>query len=106
MCGSVDIQANQRVGVMAVNPMLNSGVVGITQGMKALQGVAQDIAQLNVNADTSTTAGQGHCAPMSDVEDVAQAMVDLKLYQREVQAAAKVIETADEVVGFLLDVRA
>ena len=36
--------------------------------------------------------------------DVAEVIVDLKVYQRQVQASAKVVQTADEVMGFLLSV--
>jgi flagellar basal body rod protein FlgG len=38
--------------------------------------------------------------------EAAEAIVDLKMRQRQVEASAKVVETADAVLGFLLDVRA
>lgn len=90
---------------MAVNPMLHAGVTGLTQGTKALQNIAEDIAELNLKGDPHTQANQGEPLHAHSVEDVAEAMVSLKLYQRDVQAAAKVVQTADEVLGFLLDVR-
>ena len=40
------------------------------------------------------------------MESATEALVDLKIYQRNVEAATKVIKTADEMVGFLLDIRA
>ena len=88
---------------MAVNPMLNSGSVGINNGLRSLDSVAAEVAEFNEGsvAESGQTAG-----PAPATEDVAQAMVDLKLYQRQVQASAQVIETADQVLGFLLDVRA
>ena len=88
---------------MAVNPMLNSGSVGVSHGIRALDSVAAEIADLNRGSTAESGQGQG---PAPATEDVAQAMVDLKTYQRQVQASAKVIQTADEVIGFLLDVRA
>ena len=91
---------------MAVNPMLNSGANGIQQGIKSLNSVAQEIAELNIKSNPGASEADG--APIDGValDDLASAMVDLKLYQRQVQASAKVVETADEVIGFLLDVRA
>lgn len=87
---------------MAVNPMLPAGASGINQGVQALRDVAQEVAELNVSEP-------GTAAPPASTDRVAQTaelMVDLKLYQRQVQASAKVVETADEVIGFLLDVQA
>ncbi len=90
---------------MAVNPMLASGVSGISQGVKALDRIAQDIAELNVHRGNPSTQ-EGQPTPLGGLDDVAEAMLDLKLYQRDVQAAAKAVQTADEVIGFLLDVHA
>jgi len=96
---------------MAVNPMLNIGANAIAQGMKSLDSVAQEIAEMNITNNPSVSAGDGEARgsfSLSDSgpDDVASAIVDLKVYQRQVQAAAKIVETADEVLGFLLDVRA
>lgn len=89
---------------VAVNPMLSAGANGIQQGLKALDSVAQEIAELNLKGDPGSSEENGTRA--DGLDDLASAMVDLKLYQRQVQASAKVVETADEVIGFLLDVRA
>ena len=96
---------------MAVNPMLTAGANGIQQGLKGLENTAQDIAELNIDAagERRESEQQGGSLPLSStdkIDDMAQAMVDLKLYQRQVQASAKVVETADAVIGFLLDVKA
>ena len=88
---------------MAVNPMLNSGNAGISNGLRALEGVAAEVAEFSQGSLSESVKSAG---PAPATEDVTQAMVDLKIYQRQVQASAKVIETADEVLGFLLDVRA
>ena len=71
-------------------------------GMEGLSDTAQEIAEFNLSSglssgdDVKTTA-------LDNPADVAEAMVDLKVYQRQVQASAKVVQTADEVMGFLLD---
>ncbi len=86
--------------------MLNSGANGIQQGLKSLNNVAQEIAELNVKSNPSEAEADGVRPEALPLDDLANAMVDLKLYSRQVQASAKVVETADEVIGFLLDVRA
>jgi len=87
---------------MAVNPMLSSGANGIQQGMKALESVAQEIAELNI----SDTSSAEEVSDSGRVGEMAEAIIDLKTYQRQVQVSAAVVQTADEVIGFLLDVRA
>lgn len=83
---------------MAVNPML-TGANGIQQAVRSFEGVAQEVASVNQNGSADNTQPVG-------LDDMAELIVDLKLYTRQVQASAKVVETADEVLGFLLDVRA
>ncbi len=86
--------------------MLTSGANGIQQGTKSLNNVAQEIAELNVKSNPSGSEADGVRPEGLPLDELADAMVDLKLYARQVQASAKVVETADEVIGFLLDVRA
>ena len=91
---------------MADNPILMSGVSGMQQGLRSMRDVAQDIAELNIADNPSSTDGETAERSVDQLQDVATAIVDLKLYQRQVQASAQVVKTADEVLGFLLDVRA
>ena len=84
---------------MAVNPMLASGADGIANGLKGFEGVAQEIAEFN---GTEVGASGEPRARLDNPADVAEALVDLKVYARQVQASAKVVQTADEVIGFLL----
>jgi hypothetical protein len=94
---------------MAVNPIMsggrppvdafNAGVSGIRSGMRGVDGAAQEIAELNVREP------DGGLRP-DYLESATEALVDLKIYQRNVEAATKVVKTADEMVGFLLDIRA
>jgi len=94
---------------MAVNPIMQGGVNGIQMGIKGLNRAAQDIADLNLD-DRAQPAPDNdverHDKPTEQVADTVEAIVDLKVHQRQVQASAKVIETADSILGFLLDVRA
>ena len=93
---------------MAVNPMIesahSSGVNGMQTALKGLKSAAHEVAALNGGPEKA-----GSEAPRSGsfgVQDAADALSQLKLYQRQVQASAKVAETADAVVGFLIDVHA
>lgn len=91
---------------MAVNPMLSSGVNGIQTGLNGLQNVAHEIAAFNTT--TNPTDADAQVAPVSGpgLDEIAESIVDLKVYQRQVEASVKVVQTADEVIGFLLDVHA
>ena len=91
---------------MAVNPMLNTGAAGIARGMRSLESVAQEIAEFNIKSNPSESAGDGESRTGFALDEMSSAIVDLKLYQRQVEAATQVVKTADEVIGFLLDVRA
>jgi len=90
---------------MAVNPMMegvrNAGLNGMSSAIKGMKHAAQEVAELNVSA-SAPNGSRTH----AEVEDVMDALTQLKLYERQVQASAKVVETADEMLGFLLDVRA
>ena len=87
---------------MAVNPMISAGVNGIQSGMKRFETAAQDVVEFSLPSTDGPGAEQG--ARLDDGADAAEALVDLRTYQRQVQASAKVVQTADEMIGFLLDV--
>lgn len=98
---------------MAVNPMMQGvRVSGLNSALKGMNQAAQDVAELNVDNDpvARTKAAVEPSKPAADSanagDDRAEALVSLKLYQREAQAAAKVVVSADAVLGFLLDVHA
>ena len=82
---------------------MSAGVNGLNSALKGLNKTAQDVAELNVARDSMSEPAP---ARPKDVEDAAEALVSLKLYQRQAQASAKVVETADAVIGFLLDIHA
>ena len=95
---------------MAVNPMMEGARVnGLNSAIKGLNQAAQDVAELNVEAVANANDATGRlpaAADSNDIDDRAEALLNLRLYQREAQAAAKVVATADAVLGFLLDVHA
>ena len=88
---------------MAVNPMMEQARVnGMNSAIKGLNQAAQDVAELNVDR----VGDEATHAPATGAAEQADALLDLQLYERQVQASAKVATTADAVLGFLLDVHA
>ncbi len=91
---------------MAVNPMLSAGANAISNGVRSMDSVAQEIAQQRLGEQPSESAGDGEPRSGTAIDEISAAVVDLKLYERQVQAATQVVKTADEVLGFLIDVHA
>jgi len=94
---------------MALNPIMQAGLNGIQTGLKGLKRTAQDIADLNLDDRANPTSDGGAIRqdkPTDKLADTADAIVDLKVHKRQVEASAKVVQTADAILGFLLDVRA
>lgn len=74
---------------MSVNSILQTGVQGIQNATQSAEIAAREI----VRASSGTSSA-----------NVVEAMVDLKLYERSVQASSQVVKTADEVLGSILDI--
>ncbi|MDT8438977.1 MAG: hypothetical protein RQ729_08230 [Wenzhouxiangellaceae bacterium] len=70
---------------------LSVGAQGIQSGMQRLDAAAQRIAADPQSANPSS---------------LATPMVEQKLATQQVQASAEVIQTADEMIGSLLDIMA
>lgn len=95
---------------MAVNPMMDgargplgaysAGINGIRAGLNGVADAAQEIAELNVRQPASRTPGTDYLSSATD------SLVDLRIYQRQVQASAVVLQSADAMLGYLLDVHA
>lgn len=81
-----------------IDSVLATGVQGIQSGISSARQAAEDIAQ----ATTTATSTEN-----PDVAtDITEAAVELKISERQVQASATVVKTADEVLGTLLDTKA
>lgn len=79
---------------MAGISAMQSGLAGIHTGMNSLRKDAQVIASQSV-AHATNNGG--------DSKTLTDALVDMKVSERQVEASAKVIETQDEILGTLLD---
>lgn len=82
---------------MMINNALNIGIQGIQDGMQGMEGAARKIARGGVDGPRGSAEGGN---------SMIEPIVDLKLYERSVEASAQVVKTADETLGTLLDLMA
>lgn len=76
---------------MSTIPAFQSGLIGVQSGIQQLNKNAADIAKLN--------------QPDSTI-DLTTTLVSNLSAQQQVEASLKVIETSNETVGTLLDIKA
>ena len=75
---------------MDVNSAYNNGLLGIQRGMQGIERNASEIA-------SATTQESGR------TQDVAASLVESESHQLQAEASAKVVQTADETLGTILD---
>lgn len=90
------------VSTSAPSSILASGLAGIQAGQQRADRAASELAG-GVAAPSSSPA-----APADDLSlsDMATQLVELNLARLEVEAGARVIETADELLGTLVNTHA
>lgn len=82
----------------------NTGLGGIQVGLRRVEQAASEIASNTVQEPRLTNPGAESQSVNS--ADLASSLVGLAQSRNEVQASARVVETADEVLGTLIDTRA
>ncbi|MBY6070881.1 flagellar biosynthesis protein FlgE [Marinobacter salsuginis] len=80
-----------------INNTLGVGIQGIQDGMVGMENAARKIARAGADGPQGTAEGAG---------SLVEPIVDLKIYERSVEASAQVVKTADETLGTLLDIMA
>ncbi|GBO87068.1 MULTISPECIES: flagellar basal body rod C-terminal domain-containing protein [Pseudomonadota] len=80
-----------------INNTLAVGIQGIQDGMVGMENAARKIARAGADGPQGTAEGAG---------SLVEPIVDLKIYERSVEASAQVVKTADETLGTLLDIMA
>lgn len=80
---------------MNLPSVIQTGLSGVSRGLENIQEIASDIAQVGT-VDTEE---------QKSTVDLTQSMVDLQQQKLATQASAKVVATAEEVLGTLLDVK-
>ena len=78
---------------MTISPGFNGALSGIQKGFDSLQKNASEIA------GASTLEGNNQ-------QSLAESIVGMKVSAAQIEASMKVVETTDEVLGTLLDVKA
>ncbi len=77
---------------MSTIPAINIGIQGIQKGMDGLRQNAQQIA----SSVTSNSGGN----------DIAAPLIEMNLNKLEVELSAKVVKSASDMIGTLLDITA
>lgn len=80
-----------------ISNTLAIGVHGIQDGMVGMDNAARKIARGGADGPQGTAEGAG---------SLVEPIIDLKLYERSVEASAQVVKAADETLGSLLDIMA
>lgn len=71
----------------------SNGLNGIRVGLDGLQKTASQIASKDAMESGST-------------HELAESMIDLKVYTYQVAASAQVVKATDQMLGILLDIKA
>lgn len=79
---------------MNINSAFSSGVYGVQKAFTSLDQHATTIARSSLDTDTQ-----------SGGESQTDALIGLKAAELQGKASAKVIDTADAMIGSLLDIR-
>ena len=82
---------------MQVNNILSTGVQGFQQATQRANQAAQEIASSSVK-DASQEGISS--------KDLTESLVDLKVSELDAKANVKVIATASDLIGSLLDIKA
>ena len=79
---------------------MNLGIQGINKGMEGLKRNARDVASLGTNKDAAKPG------EIADANSLTNTMVDMKSNKLQVEMSAKVVETASDMIGTIIDVTA
>jgi flagellar hook protein FlgE len=96
---------------MEINSAFSSGVSGLNKASEQLTEASQNIAELNISSENSNSSNASKEEPVPvatissySAEPVTTDVINMKLAEVQAQAAAKVITTADDMVGSLINV--
>lgn len=94
---------------MSVGSVLNQGVAGMQASSSSLLQSAQNIARAPIVSSVSASELPVASAAQNSVRQepgLEESLINLQLQAQLFDANAKVVKTADETLGLLLDVRA
>ncbi len=79
---------------MDIGSVINQGLIGMQKSQSSLHQSAQQIAGMAKDGANAST------------QDLAENLVNLKVQQNMFDSSAKVVKTASDALGTLLDVKA
>lgn len=85
---------------MDIGSVVNQGLIGMQKSQSSMLQSAQQIAQ------AGTTQRADAPAASQQSQDLASSLVNLKVQSQVFDSSAKVVKSADETIGTLLDVKA
>jgi len=90
---------------MEIQSALNSGIDGFQKATKNADEAAANIyAQTTQNQNDLSLEDNGAKSTRTEIPDLNQSIVNLKVAEFQAKASANVISSADENLGTLLDV--
>ena len=92
--------------VGGIGGAMNAGLAGIQQGQQKLTQAAQEVASAGTgSANTDRPVQPNQAATPSQNTDLAKSLLDQEEGQRQVEASAKVVDTANQTLGSLVDIK-
>lgn len=94
---------------MEIQSAFNSGLQGFQKATEQANKAAENIAANTVVSSTDVSEVESEASASSNqstIPDLNQSLVDLKVAEHQAKSSARVIESADESLGTLLDVTA
>lgn len=95
--------------MMEIQSAFNSGVQGFQNAQATADKAASDIVQntaLNTEQSGEVSTEVNLTPASTEVPELNQAIVNLKVAEHQAKASSEVIQSADETLGTLLDVTA
>jgi hypothetical protein len=80
------------MGVGGIGGAFSAGLAGIQKGQEQVTQGAQKVASANTQR------------PVEPNQDIAKSLMEEKQGQRQVEASAKVVDTANQTIGSLVDI--
>jgi flagellar hook-associated protein FlgK len=84
---------------MDLGSVVNQALIGLQNSQMSMVKSAQQIAQAGVVQQQTSTAG-------NLTQDLIEPLINLKIQRNLFDASARVVQTADETLGTLLDIKA
>ncbi len=95
---------------MEIQSAFNAGVQGFQKASEGASQAASDIARSTLsnneaNAEPVTNSAATQTAAVNEPNGLTESIVNLRVAEVQAQASAEVIQSADENLGTLIDVR-